>query len=142
MRRRYASEQLQWLVRKSAGMAPPSYLAQLQHHILECDQKSRNANIPASAHPCHPTRPGATVLEYQGLLSILEFSSLLGSLTPAAPATLQFSVSSWRDSIKKVALALVLFAAALSAGNVMIALTTRLTTSSVSSGRVTAHIGH
>ena len=54
MRRRYASEQLQWLVRKSAGMAPPSYLAQLQHHILECDQKSRNANIPASAFPCRP----------------------------------------------------------------------------------------
>ena len=46
---RYASEQLSWLATKSSGVAPPSYLKQLQQQILECDQKGRNASIPASA---------------------------------------------------------------------------------------------
>ena len=61
VRHRYASEQLTWLVRKSTGMAPPSYLKQLQQHILECDQKSRNANIPPSAFsPLYSCRPFST----------------------------------------------------------------------------------
>jgi hypothetical protein len=60
--RRYASEQLKWLVRKSTGMAPPSYQKPLQQHILECDQTSRNANIPPSARRPHlPPCPACTV---------------------------------------------------------------------------------
>ena len=46
---RYAVQQLSWLVEKSTGNAPDSYLKQLQQKILECDRKgATNASIPLS----------------------------------------------------------------------------------------------
>ena len=42
-------QQLSWLVEKSTGNAPDSYLKQLQQKILECDRKgATNASIPLS----------------------------------------------------------------------------------------------
>lgn len=40
-------QQLSWLVEKSSGNAPESFLKQLQQKILECDRKGpTNASIP------------------------------------------------------------------------------------------------
>lgn len=46
-------QQLSWLVEKSTGASPDSYLKQLQQKILECDRKGpTNASIPLSELPC------------------------------------------------------------------------------------------
>jgi len=45
---RYAGEQLTWLIEKSSGVAPESYLRKLQQNILECDRRGPlNANLPS-----------------------------------------------------------------------------------------------
>ena len=54
---RYAGDQLTWLIEKSTGIAPESYLKKLQKSILECDRKGpRNADIPSGGF-CQAIRP-------------------------------------------------------------------------------------
>ena len=47
--RRYAVDQLTWLVAETSATAAPVYLANLQQRIEECDRAgSRNRSVPAS----------------------------------------------------------------------------------------------